>query len=183
MIINMGLDFYKIAAALGKEAIPLVQNMIGSYVDGKVMEKSSQLFDKKMDQSMMILNKHDPEAPGARKSPDKKIGLSTGILQNETKEELGRRKWKEYENHIEALPDSASPKESKKALKEIQDNISKSYPCESCKIHAIENLEEFPLNDKSVSSKEDAKVRLCSFHNIVNEQLGKEIVTCMPVGP
>ena len=108
----MGLDFYKIAAALGKEAIPLVQNMIGSYVDGKVMEKSSQLFDKKMDQSMMILNKHDPEAPGARKSPDKKIGLSTGILQNETKEELGRRKWKEYENHIEALPPRKWPSAS-----------------------------------------------------------------------
>ena len=37
----------KIASAIGKEMMPLVQNMVGSYVEGKAMEKHSKLFDTK----------------------------------------------------------------------------------------------------------------------------------------
>ena len=172
------MDLLKIGATIAKESMPLVQKMISAYVEGKQMEKHSELFEKKMIRSMEILDQHDTD----KNKTSTKPGLTKGILKGEGKDELGRRKWKEYENHLAQLPDSATPVQAQKALKEIQDNISKEFPCEECRIHAIDHLSKFPLTDKSVTGKDDAKARLCTFHNIVNDQLGKPItVKCSPI--
>lgn len=179
------MDFSKIGSLIMKESIPIVQNLIIGAVESRTMNKHAEIFEKKMNRSVEILDIAESKSnhihtPGGSGEAGPK--LSTGVKKGETKESLGNRKWKEYEDHLEKLPDSATQSQVQKALQQIQDNISKSYPCEDCRIHAIENLNEFPLNDKSVSSKDDGKARLCTFHNIVNEQLGKPItVTCSPL--
>lgn len=172
------MDFRKIGSMLIKESIPIVQNLVIGAVESRTMNKHAEIFEKKMNRSVEILD----NAEAKSKVSDMVVKLTTGIQEGESKESLGRRKWKEYEDHLAKLPDSATPAQAQKALKQIQDNIEKSFPCEDCRIHAIENLSKFPLKDKSVSSKDDAKARLCTFHNIVNDQLGKPItVTCSPV--
>ena len=148
------MDYMKLAATLGKESIPLIQNLVSSYIEGRTMEKHAELFEKRISKSEQILNSFDPNF---KNNLTKKSELTTGILEGEDTKALGNRKWKEYENHLEELPNDATPAQAQKALKEIQSNITESYPCESCKINATEHLKEFPLTNKSVTGKNDAK--------------------------
>jgi len=73
------------------------------------------------------------------------------------------------------LKNSSNCLEITTALNKIQANIVNDYPCESCKVNAINNLKKAPLISVDVKTKKDGQRKLCEFHNMVNEMLGKPI--------
>ena len=164
----------------GLDQIPkMATGVIIDHFHNQSEQRLREIENKKFEKIRKFL---DSKAPKSTSNTKPSEGLTTGFLEGESIEQLGRRKWKEYENHLSELSDSATPAQAQKALKEIQDNITKSFPCKDCRINSIENFKEFPLTDKSVTGKKDAEARLCTFHNIVNDQLGKPItVKCSPV--
>jgi len=155
----------KVLIGVGQSIIPLFQQGIIAYAEGKAQEKKLDAFNNRIAKLQISTGQQ----------PSKSIKLTTGVLGNESVADLGRRKWTEYEKFLEALPDNATSTQAQKALNQIQSNIVNDYPCESCRENSAANLKKFPLSTTSIISKKDAQKRLCGFHNIVREFLGKEI--------
>jgi len=160
----MAINWTAIGLELAGQTVPLVQQFIQYSIDGNAEEKKMKIMKRK-------INQMQDNSPGRVSSPK----LTIGIKRNETLESLGRRKWKEFETFLDVLPENSSPGEARTALNKIQANIVNDYPCESCKVNAINNLKKTPLISADVQSKKDAQRKLCEFHNVVNEMLGKPI--------
>lgn len=161
----MTVDWTKLFASIGQSVVPLVKEGLAAYAEGKAQEKKLDAFNQRIVKLQNMTGSKSPSGPK----------LTTGILGNESVEDLGRRKWREYETVLEALPDNAAPSQVQSTLQKIQTNITKDYPCESCRENAKQNLKKFPLITTSVATKKDAQKSLCNFHNVVREMLGKEI--------
>lgn len=161
----MPTDWKAFFTTIGQEASRLIPQIVSAYAAGRAEEKDVSAFNQKINKLETVISKVSPT----------KAVLTTGILGNESQDDLGRRKWTEYEKFLKALPDNATPTQVQQALSQIQNNITKDYPCEDCRENSIESLKKFPLSTSSVSSKKDAEKRLCQFHNIVREMQGKEI--------
>lgn len=174
----------ELVMGLSQQAVPLITKGMEMFIESKSIEKRAIISDQRIEKYEQALLKFEEkdDAPGRRKSSDNKLSkhqLSTGILEGEDKIALGNRKWKEYENHVSDLSENASEGEVQIALKEIEVNISESYPCEDCRTNAVVNLVKFPLTHNSVKTKSQAKERLCGFHNVTNKSLDKPItVNC-----
>lgn len=163
-----------VGSALLKEATPMISGLISNYFKDKASSKIKELDTQKFEKMKKML-----DSKSKTKTSIMKVGgLTTGFLQGESIEDLGRRKWSEYEDHLRTLPDNATTSQVQRKVREIEQNI-RIYPCVECRENAIDNLEKLPLADKSVKTKSDALKRLCSFHNIIREQKGQEIsVSC-----
>lgn len=156
----------------GLNQIPRVATgYIVDHFQNKSEQRRIEIENKKFQRVKKLLESKTQKSTSNTKPSE---GLTTEFLQGESIEQLGRRKWKEYENHIEKLSETASPSQIKRALREIEQNI-RIYPCTECRENAINNLETFPIVNESVKTKLDAKKRLCGFHNIVRDMLGKPI--------
>ncbi len=165
----MAINWTAIGLELAGQTVPLVQQFIQSSIYGDAEERKMKIMKRKINQMQVAIKSNN--SPGRVSSPK----LTIGIKRNETLESLGRRKWKEFETFLDALPENSSPGEVRTALNKIQANIVNDYPCESCKVNAINNLKKTPLISADVQSKKDAQRKLCEFHNVVNEMLGKPI--------
>lgn len=165
----MAINWTSVILELSGQSIPVIQQFAQSWINGNAEEKSMKIMDKKIRAMEKVVQ--STNSPRRVSTPK----LSIGIERNETLESLGRRKWKEFETFLDALPQNASPGEVRTALNKIQANIVNDYPCESCKVNAINNLKKKPLISQDVQSKKDAQRKLCEFHNVVNEMLGKPI--------
>jgi len=165
----MPINWTMIGLELAGQSVPLIQQFIQSSVESKAEEKRMHIMKRKISQMQSVVRSND--SPGRVSLPK----LTIGIRKNETLETLGRRKWREYETFLDSVPENASPGEVKTALNKIQANIVNDYPCESCKVNAINNLKKAPLISVDVKTKKDGQRKLCEFHNMVNEMLGKPI--------
>ena len=58
-------------------------------------------------------------------------------------------------------------------LKEIVQEYSTSFPCEECRHHFNDLLEEHPIQLDDIKTDKDAKVWSWLTHNLVNKRLGK----------
>lgn len=54
------------------------------------------------------------------------------------------------------------------------------YPCKLCRTHLQQQLRDPALGPPKVSSRQELSTWVCELHNIVNADLGKEQVDCMP---
>ncbi len=165
----MPVNWTAIGLELAGQSVPLIQQFIRSSLEGNAEEKKMAIMKRKISQMQNVVN--TGKSPGRVSIPK----LTIGIRKNETLESLGRRKWKEFETFLDVLPDNAAPGEVRTALNKIQANIVNDYPCESCKVNAINNLKKAPLISADVQTKKDGQRKLCEFHNVVNEMLGKPI--------
>jgi len=159
------VNWNNLLVGVGQSLIPLVQQGINAYVDERTHTKKLDAFNARIAKLQV----------SSGQKPSKSLKLTTGILGNESVEDLGRRKWTEYEKFLNTLPDNATPSEAQSALQQIESNIVNDYPCESCRENSAKSLKKFPLSTVSVISKKDAQKRLCGFHNVVREFLGKDI--------
>lgn len=159
-----------VGSALLKEATPMISGLMKDYFSNRAASKIKEIDTKKFEKMKKMLDSKSKSV-----SPIMKVGgLTTGFLQGESIEDLGRRKWAEYEDHLRTLPENATTSQVQRKVREIEQNI-RIYPCVECRENAIENLEKLPLVDKSVKNKSDALKRLCSFHNVVREMKGQQI--------
>jgi cytidine deaminase len=83
------------------------------------------------------------------------------------RESLGRSTWKLLHDIVDNVKYS---EKSNNAFCSLMDNLSEIYPCEVCRDHINEYLENTPV--------EMTHEWLCTFHNAVNERLNKNIVPC-----
>lgn len=84
------------------------------------------------------------------------------------KEELGRGTWfllHSIVKNVEKTPDNEM------LFYDFIDILSMLYPCEECRQHFIDNLE----NMKTIEMSEKW---MCNFHNTINIQLNKTIHPC-----
>ena len=161
----MPIDWNNLFVGVGQSLVPLIKQGVIAYAEGKAQEKKLDAFNERIAKLQAVTSQKSSYGPK----------LTTGILRNESLEDLGRRKWSEYQTLLEALPENASTSQVHSVLSKIQTNMTKDYPCETCKVNSKTNLKKFPLVIPSVTTKKDAQKRLCGFHNIVREMLGKEI--------
>lgn len=161
------VDWTQVVLRLVSESVPLAQKMIESYAIGNADERRMKLATSRINQMEKVLSKVKPSTSGQK--------LSKGVLQNESIQMLGRRKWKEYKTFLESLPENAPASEVQTALKKIDSNIRKDYPCTDCKENSIVNLKKSPLITSKSQTKKQAQIRLCNFHNVTREFLGKPI--------
>jgi len=77
--------------------------------------------------------------------------------------ELGRSTWFLLHEIVKAPPTPAFPS--------LMWSLSELYPCEICRAHISEYLEEHP--------PEMSEFWMCTFHNAVNARLGKPIFDCI----
>lgn len=157
---NLGLE-------LASRSVPLIQQFVDASIENNAEQKRIRIVNDKIKKMQIAISSKKPGISTPK--------LTKGIFGNETVEQLGQRKWIEYENFLEALPNDASPIQVKSALKQIESDAIKDYPCEECRINSVKNLKKSPLIAPGVQSKKDGQKRLCEFHNTVREFLGKPI--------
>ena len=83
------------------------------------------------------------------------------------REELGRSTW--YLLHAIAKYNAPTAAKSR-AFASLIDALKILYPCDVCRVHMIETLEEEPMTLSAWS--------VCKFHNVVNARLGKPEYPC-----
>lgn len=183
----MVINFKELAINLTQQSLPLIQKGMEVFIENRSIEKRTIIANEKLEkleQSLVKFEKMDNQIVSKKnvgkitEVPSKLSNhkLTTGVLEGEDKIALGHRKWSEYENHLNDLPNNATSEQVQIALTEIQVNITDSYPCEDCRINSIKNLKKFPLNVSDVKTKNEGKERLCQFHNVVRKDLKQEIV-------
>ena len=156
-----------------KNGVPLLTNYLIEKRTEVKMKKIHQLEYQRLDKIKKTLSGSTTSLTyGSTKGPT--IKLTKGFLPKESIEELGRRKWSEYHNAIDSLPENSSQVQVHNALKQIIDNI-KVFPCLNCRENAIRNMKKYPLLTSSIKTKREAQQRMCGFHNVVREMLNKPI--------
>lgn len=59
-------------------------------------------------------------------------------------------------------------------MKDIVEEYSVSFPCEECREHFNDLLEQHPFQLDDVVTEQDAKIWSWLTHNIVNKRIGKK---------
>lgn len=90
------------------------------------------------------------------------------------KKKLGNAGWKFLHLLAKGYPDSPCHKE-KHNMHRFFHNLSKVYPCNSCRYHFKTYLRQNPIN---TSSKASLQSWICNFHNSVNIRLNKKVYNC-----
>ncbi|ETO30753.1 hypothetical protein RFI_06367 [Reticulomyxa filosa] len=67
--------------------------------------------------------------------------------------------------------------EQKQAMIDFWRVFSRLYPCGDCAAHMRQKLQQLPPNEFLNSNKEYS-TWLCKFHNLVNTDLGKDLLDC-----
>lgn len=156
-----------------KNGVPLLTNYFIEKGTENKMKRIHQLETQRINKIQLALS-DSPSSSTYSSTKGSTIKLSKGFLPKESIEDLGRRKWSEYHNAIDSLPENASQVQVHNALKQIVDNI-KVFPCLNCRENAIKNMKKYPLLISSIKTKREAQQRICGFHNTVNEMLDKPI--------
>lgn len=102
---------------------------------------------------------------------------STGTVCPPDAKELGRSTWTFLHTTAAYLPETPSEQE-KQQVSNLITAISHLYPCRNCAEHLQSYMEVNPLN---LESKRSISQWLCTFHNEVNQMLGKEVFDCSKV--
>lgn len=89
-------------------------------------------------------------------------------------EEIGRASWTMLHTTAAKYPDNPTEKD-KKRMTQLIDSLSGLYPCEKCKYHLAEYIKENPVKTEN---KQNLQNWLCTFHNSVNERIGKDKFDC-----
>jgi hypothetical protein len=145
--------------------MPLVKSFVLQSISDENNKKAILLDGEKTTKQFKLYDKY--------KEVDNNIPVDESPQM--TKEEIGRQMWDESHESIENLDDSADEKTVKKTMKKIEKNF-KHHPCMECQINAKKNLKDIPITKET--TKEDAKAKLCQFHNRVNDDLGKPQFDC-----
>lgn len=87
----------------------------------------------------------------------------------------GRHIWKSL--HLISLGYPSKPDiNDKKNYYAFYINVGNVLPCETCRINYKKHLNELPLDDVVLSSREALVKWVIDLHNIVNRDLGKKII-------
>tara|TARA_B110000858_G_C17768095_1_gene458062 strand:- start:754 stop:1098 length:345 start_codon:yes stop_codon:yes gene_type:complete len=78
---------------------------------------------------------------------------------------LGRSTWKLLHDIVNSVEREKTP-----YFVSMMDNLGKIYPCEECRLHISEYIQEHPT--------EMTHEWLCTFHNAVNQRLNKKKFKC-----
>lgn len=90
---------------------------------------------------------------------------------DEMRKKVGNAFWTYQHRLAEWTP--PEPESQAKAFQNLVTGIA-TFPCKDCSKHGLEYIKSHPFNP----NEETIDKYLCSFHNMVNEHLGKTIVTC-----
>ena len=90
---------------------------------------------------------------------------------------LGRATWT-FLHTMAAYYPTQPTEEKQKDMKEFLYAFSKVYPCGHCAEHMQAEME---IEPPQVQSRDSLSLWLCTFHNKVNEMLGKPIFDCSRV--
>lgn len=85
----------------------------------------------------------------------------------------GSHLWKYLHYLTLAYPDSP-PLETQMLYKDFFLNLHNFIPCEKCRINYKRHLEELPLTDEILRSRNSLIRWLFDIHNIVNKETGKK---------
>lgn len=88
----------------------------------------------------------------------------------------GKHGWKFLHYVAKGYPTNPSDND-KQTYKLFLESIQKILPCDKCKKHYKQHLENFPLNDIILSSKENLENWIINIHNQVNMANHKPIVS------
>ena len=75
-----------------------------------------------------------------------------------------------------AYPDNPSHTEQN-GMRTFFNSISDVLPCEKCRINYKKHLNDFPLNEKALSSRNDLILWLIDIHNEVNKEYNGPVLT------
>lgn len=90
------------------------------------------------------------------------------------KEELGRATWK-FLHAISFYYPTQPSKSDEKSMLHLLRLLAKFYPCEDCKIEFESYLTS---NPPQLSSQRKFVSWVCSFHNTINQKIGKNMFDC-----
>ena len=86
----------------------------------------------------------------------------------------GKHIW--YSIHYIALAYPTQPSEQEKQdMRIFMTTLGEVLPCKTCRINFKEHLEELPLDEKVLSSKNTLFEWTVKLHNMVNESTGKTV--------
>lgn len=88
---------------------------------------------------------------------------------------IGRGVWSFLNMIVVKYPKLPSLEDQGK-IKDLVNNIVVFYPCDVCRLHAINYLKNHSMED-AVKTQRDMKLWLIAFHNEVNKRNGKHIYT------
>lgn len=151
--------------------MPLVKTFVIQQITNDKAKKAIDLDNEKTTKQYKLYNKYSHLDNQQNSAPVDNNDDSPQM----TKEEIGRHMWNESHEAIENLDDNADEKTVKKTMKNIEKSFKK-HPCMECQIQAKKNLKELPITKET--TKEDAKLKLCEFHNRINDDLGKPQFDC-----
>ncbi len=87
----------------------------------------------------------------------------------------GKNMWKSL--HLVSLSYPSKPEiKDKKDYYTFFISVGNVLPCDTCRMNYKKHLEELPLDDVVLSSKEALVKWVIDMHNIVNRDLGKKII-------
>lgn len=104
--------------------------------------------------------------------------LSSQLLTDHSRAELGRASWKLFHTMMARFPEKPTADESL-ALKTYIQLFARLYPCGDCARHFRGLLAKYP---PQVSSRQAAAGWACFVHNEVNTRLEKEQFDCNNIG-
>lgn len=151
---------------------PIAQSVILTNSKKKMYEKMDQMETKSindLDEKIIKSAGSGPKGP--------KLSLPSGWEEGETVPELGHRYWTGYHAAVDSLPENATASEVKHVLSKIEKN-ARAFPCPSCRENASKILDENPLVNETIQTKQDGQKALCNFHNHVSEHVGNKTVNC-----
>lgn len=99
---------------------------------------------------------------------------SSGVVCPPDSRELGRSTWTFLHTTAAYLPEVPSQPQ-KEQFSNLLQAVSQLYPCRNCAEHLQAYMDVNPL---ALDSRRSISKWLCTFHNEVNQMLGKETFDC-----